>query len=405
MHREDFPLIMKREDLAYFDNAATMQKPRRVIEAVREFYEVNNANPLRGLYDLSVEATRMVSEAREAVAKFIGAEDAQEVIFTSGATEGLNMAAEWVAGGEIVVGLGEHHANLLPWAVVAKRTGAKLRLAKCLRDGTIDKNDFKAKLSAKTKVVAVGLVGNVLGGENDVKRLFREVRKVSSDALCVVDAAQAVAHRRVDVRDLGADVLAFSGHKIGAPMGIGVLYGKRELLEKVEPVKVGGEMVERVSVENGKVDVKYAEVPQRFEGGTLNVGGIIGLGAAIEYLESVGMEKIERYERELLEYATERLAAIREVEVYGAGKGMIALNVAGVHAHDTAAILNEEGIAVRAGWHCAQPLLKHLGIGPVVRVSMSFYNTKEEIDKLVRALSTVAEKMGMTSGTSSRGEK
>ncbi|MDO5480892.1 MAG: cysteine desulfurase [Candidatus Saccharibacteria bacterium] len=443
MNREDFPLIMgsendmadccmgckwkaKPDGLIYFDNAATMQKPRRVIRAVEEFYETSNANPLRGIYDLSQEATRMVNEAREKVAEFIGAFSAEEVIFTSGATEGLNMVAKWCgefgnllvssgpsdglgADDEIIVGMGEHHANLLPWGRIARETGAKLRLVKCQRDGTMDEEEFFRVLTPNTRVVAMNLVGNVMGGGNDVKRMFR-VAHEKSGAICVLDAAQAVAHRRINVQELGADFMVFSGHKMGAPMGIGVLYGKRELLEKVEPVKLGGEMMEWVEVrrseterrvdlawemDDGGIFVKYAKIPQRFEAGTMNVGGIIGLRAAVEYLEEVGLKKIGEYERRLTDYAMERISG-DSVEIYGAENGIIALNVMGVHPQDTAEILNQEGIAVRAGWHCAQPMLEFLGIGPVVRISLCFYNTEEEVDKLVRVLSEVRGKMGMT---------
>ena len=436
MNREDFPLIMgavndmadccmgkdmgwkvKPEGLVYLDNAATMQKPRQVIRAVQGFYETANANPLRGMYDLAVGATEVVDEVRKKVARFIGGSSADEVIFTSGATEGLNMAAEWSVGGsrarsggfesdfggggfglsaddEILVGIGEHHSNLLPWARAAGQTGAKLRLVNVNEDGAIDEKDFLAKLTPNTKVVAVQLIGNVLGNENDVKRLFKAAHG-QSGAICVLDAAQAVAHVLVDARGLGADILAFSGHKIGAPMGIGVLWAKRELLEKMEPLEVGGGMVESVKINRDGVDVERAKIPQRFEAGTLNVGGIVGLGAAIDYLESVGMGEIERHEEELTDYAVAALEGVSGVEIYGAGKGIIALNISEVHPHDTAAILNEEGIAVRAGWHCAQPLLEFLEIGPVVRVSMSFYNTKEEIDKLVRALAMARGRMGL----------
>ena len=414
MNREDFPLILAGgsvkadccldprdvgavEGLIYFDNAATMQKPRRVIEAVREFYECRNANTLRGLYGLSVGATEEVERVRGEVANFIGAEGADEIIFTAGATAGLNMAAMWGAGmssdDEIVVGIGEHHSNLLPWVRIAEATGARLKLVKCMRDGTVDLGDYERALTPNTRVVAVNYIGNVFGGENCIKNLFREAHDRGRDVMCVLDAAQAVAHKEVNMRGLGADVMCFSGHKMGAPMGIGVMYARRKIMEgRVMPMMVGGGMVEDVAVMDDGLLVRSAKGVRGFEAGTLNVGGIVGLGVAIEYLEEVGMGRIREYEEGLTEYLMEKVGEV--AEVYGGGNGMVAFNVPGVHAHDTAQILADEGVAVRAGWHCAQPLLESLGIGPVVRASTCFYNTQEEIDRMVRILGGVAGRMG-----------
>ncbi|MBR3323591.1 aminotransferase class V-fold PLP-dependent enzyme [Candidatus Saccharibacteria bacterium] len=411
MNREDFPMIavadsMKadccldprdngdREGWIYFDNAATMQKPRQVLKAVDEFYRRAYASPLRGLYDLSVAVTEEVRRAREKVAEFISADLPEEIIFTSGATEGLNMAAMWCAGltsdDEIIVSRGEHHSNLLPWLRIAEATGAHLKMVDCRPDGTVDEVDYLKALTPNTKVVAVNLVGNVLGGKNCIKNLFKQAHN-RGEVLCVLDAAQAVAHMKIDVRELNADIMVFSGHKMGAPMGIGVLYGKKKVLERVSPVQMGGEMVEQVSLEKKGLMVKFAEAPEKFEAGTQNVGGIIGLAAAIDYLTGVGFDKIASYERDLLDYATERLGEV--AEIYGAGNGIVAFNITGIHPHDTAQFLSGEGIAVRAGWHCAQPLLEWLKIGPVVRMSLSFYNTREEIDKMAKILTRLKQEM------------
>lgn len=417
MKRKDFPLIAGAasemadccmgkdmgwqappEGLVYLDNAATMQKPRQVLAAVDRYYRTCSANPLRGMYDLSVAAGEQVATARAKVAKFIGAKSSEEIVFCSGATEGLNMVAGWCepqlsSDDEILLSFGEHHSNILPWAMISQKTGASLSMARCKLDGTIIVEDFENNLNPNVQVVSISYIGNVLGGENRIKKLFKKAHEMG--AICILDMAQAVAHRKVNVRDLDADIAVFSGHKMGAPMGIGVIYAKKHILEMAVPSKLGGGAVDTVQVTPLGIKMIYpaAGGPQKFEAGTLNVGGIVGLGAAIDYLEEVGLERIAKYERELTDYALEKLDAV--ARVYGGNNGMIAFNVPGVHPHDVAQILNSEGIAVRAGWHCAQPLLEHLHIGPVVRASLSFYNTKGEIDKLARVLKTVPGKMGV----------
>ena len=395
MNREDFPIFKHQAGLAYLDNAATMQKPQAVIDAVRDFYERQNANPLRGLYDLSVQATEKVEQAREKIAKFIGAESPKEIIFTSGATDGLNQAAMWLSDlssdDEMLVSYGEHHSNLLPWVRMVEANRAVLRPLECEPDGTVQEADFKRRLTPNTRIVALNLVGNVMGGENRIKNLFKQAH--NRGAKCVLDAAQAVAHQKVNVRELGADIMVFSGHKMGAPMGTGVVYARSDFLEKVAPVWLGGEMVESVSIELGMMRTEFAEAPRKFEAGTQNIGGIVGLLAAVDYLEGVGLEKIAKYEQELTAYMREKLE--ETVEVYGAGKGILAFNLPGVHPHDVAQFLNEKQIAVRAGWHCAEPLLEHLEIGPVVRASLSFYNTEEDVDRLAAALGELKEKAGV----------
>lgn len=413
MNREDFPLIMAAENqkadccldpreveavkgLIYFDNAATMQKPRQVIEAVQKFYRYGNANAFRGLYDLSAEATAKVREVREKVASFIGAKSADEVIFTSGTTDGLNMVAKWYAkmsmDDEILISMGEHHSNFLPWVQLSEETGARLRFVDCNEDGTVEMPDYKVLLTPNTKITALNYINNVYGGENCIKDLFKMAHEMH--ATCILDAAQAPMHKRINVQELGADIMAFSGHKMGGPMGIGVLYAKEEILSDMSPVYVGGGMVERLMLMPDGVFMEMSSAPKKFEAGTLNVEGIIGLGAAIDYLEEVGVEKIQKYVQELTDYAIEQLSK-ETAEVYGGNNGIISFNIDGVHAHDVAQMLAREGIAVRAGWQCAQPLLRDTGIGPVVRMSLAMYNTKEEIDKMVDVLSGVSEGMGI----------
>ena len=395
--RADFPLLT--EDVAYLDNAATAQKPTAVLDAVRDFYERQNANPLRGLYALGVEATDAYEGAREEVRAFIGAESTEEIIFTRNATESLNLVAySWAEanlqeGDEILITVMEHHSNLLPWQHAARRCGAALKYIECAPDGTITEEMFRAALTERTKLVSMAHVSNVLGVENDI-RTFAAIAHAHG-AVFVADGAQSAPHRPVDVRDLGVDFFAFSGHKMCAPMGIGVLYGKRELLKNMPPFLTGGEMIEIVRRDTAT----YAELPHKFEAGTVNAGGAVGLAAAIRYLRGIGFDAIMEREEQLARLGMELLAAIPQVRVLGKEDpaqhhGILTFDIEGVHPHDVAAILDSDGICVRAGHHCAQPLLQHLGIPSTTRASFAFYNTEEEVRRLAASVADIRKKMG-----------
>ncbi|MBQ8117045.1 MAG: SufS family cysteine desulfurase [Lachnospiraceae bacterium] len=395
--RADFPLLT--DEVAYLDSAATSQKPRVVIEAEKEFYECYNANPLRGLYELSVEATDRYEEAREAVREFIGAQSAEEIIFTRNATESLNLVAYTYAmsalkaGDEILVTIMEHHSNFLPWLNAAKQCGAKINFLECDADGRITEEAFRAALTARTVLVAMTQISNVLGCENDIKSFAAIAHE--QGAVFVADGAQSVPHIPVNVRELDVDFLAFSGHKMLGPMGIGVLYGKRELLDKMPPFLYGGEMIETVT-RNGAT---YAELPHKFEAGTVNAAGAYGLSRAIAYIRKIGFDAIREREDILTQYAFKRLRENPYVTVLGAENpaehhGILTFRLEGVHPHDVAAILDESRICVRAGHHCAQPLLKHLQVPSTTRASLAFYNTTEEIDRFVEALGTVRRRLG-----------
>lgn len=397
--RADFPLLARYPEIAYLDNAATTQKPKEVLDAVRAYYEEENANPLRGLYDLSVRATEAYEAAREAVRGFIGAASTREIIFTRNASESLNLAAYCLSeaflreGDEILITVMEHHSDLLPWQQAARRHGAVLKYIECDSQGLITEENFRSCLTERTKIVAMTHISNVLGVRNDV-RTFAAIAH-SQGAVFVADGAQSVPHIPVDVQDLGVDFLAFSGHKMLAPMGIGVLYGREEILAQLPPFLYGGEMIEYVTRE----DATYTELPHRFEAGTVNVGGAVGLAAAIRYYEKVGFHFIEERERELGEYAMERLCQVPHLRLLGpeeaAGHhGIFTFTIDGVHPHDIAAILDEEGVDIRAGHHCAQPLMQFMGTPSTVRASLAFYNTEAEIDRLAEALGTVRRRMG-----------
>ena len=396
--RKQFPLL-KNQNIAYLDNAATSQKPTVVLDAAREFYDNYNANPFRGLYELSEEATDRYEHARKAVQKFINARHPEEIIFTRNATEGLNLAAfslgELVLkpGDEILVSISEHHSNLLPWQQAAKRTGASVRYLECEKDGTYTADALKKMLTPRTKILAMAQVSNVFGRVNDLKK-FAEICH-SQGVILVADGAQSVPHMPVDVQELGVDFLAFSGHKMLAPEGIGVLYGKLEWLEKMPPFLTGGEMIESVSRE-GAV---YAEVPHKFEAGTVNAGGAVALEAAINFINETGFDNIQRWEDYLTELAFEKLRKIPYVHVIGSEKasdhhGILTFAVEGVHPHDVAAILSADGIAVRAGHHCAQPLHQYLGVMSTSRASLAFYNTEDEVLRFVESVKQLRRKMG-----------
>lgn len=398
VYRADFPLL-DSSDVIYMDNAATSQRPQVVLDAMNEFYKHHNANPLRGVYKLSVEATEDYENARAKVAKFINASGSEEIVFTRNATESLNLVAysyglnNIKAGDEIVVSILEHHSNMLPWQMVAKATGANLVFLECEEDGEITKAEIDSKINEKTKIVACTQISNVLGIPTPIEYIIEKAHSVG--AIAVVDGAQSIPHKKIDVRALDADFFAFSGHKLCGPMGIGVLYGKKELLDAMPPFLSGGEMIEYVTRDSAT----YAELPHKFEAGTVNAEGAVGLAAAIDYIESIGYEKIESIERELSEYAIETLSKNKYVRILGSkdpGKhsGIINFILEGVHPHDVSTILDSKGIAVRAGHHCAQPLLQHLKINSTTRASLSFYNTKEEIDALSAALSDIRKEMG-----------
>ena len=396
--RKDFPLIRNNPDLAYLDNAATTQKPESVLRAVSRYYEEDNANPLRGLYDLSQRATEVYEEGREAVRSFINAESTEEIVFTRNASESLNLVAYTFGttieeGDEIVLSVMEHHSNLIPWQQLAKRKGAVLKWIEPDKTGRIPEESFASALSTKTKIAALAQVSNVLGYKNDVKTFAKMAH--DAGAVFVCDGAQSVPHFPVDVRDLDVDFLAFSGHKMYGPMGIGVLYGKKELLQKMPPFLYGGEMIEYVTKEGAT----WAELPHKFEAGTVNAGGSAGLKAAIDYYRQVGFENIVRREKELSVRAYEILDAIPGLHIIGAEdgalhNGIFAFTIDGVHPHDIAEILNADGVCIRAGHHCAQVLMKHLCENSTARVSLAFYNTEEEIEKLGRSLASVRKRMG-----------
>lgn len=397
-YREDFPLL-KQNHTIYIDNAATAQKPRSVIEAERIFYEETNANPLRGFYPLSLDATEVYENARKEVQNFIHAESEKEIIFTRNTTESLNLVAYSYAlknlkpGDEIVVTIMEHHSNLLPWQMAASMTGATLKYLECEPDGTLTEQALTETIHEKTKLLAVGHVSNVLGCVNPVRKMADLAH--SFGAVVVVDAAQSAPHMEINVKELGADFLAFSGHKLMAPMGIGVLYGRQELLENMPPFLTGGEMIQSVSRE-GAV---YAELPHKFEAGTVNAAGAAGLAAAIRYIKELGFETLEKKELELTKQAMDGLSELPHVHIIGSEKpenhtGIVSFTIEQVHPHDVSEILAADGIDVRAGHHCAQPLLTFLKVYNTTRASFMFYNTTEEVGAFVKSVAQVRRRMG-----------
>ena len=397
-YKADFP-IFAQDKTVYIDNAATAQRPACVLDAERNFYLEHNANPLRGLYALSVAATEDVEAAREAVRAFIGAQHREEIIFTRGTTESLNLVAysygrsQLHAGDEVLVSITEHHSNLLPWQAVCRETGAALRYIECEPDGRIDLDKVEKLMTDKTKLVAVAQVSNVLGRVNPIRALADMAHRVGAVLVC--DGAQSTPHMPVDVQALGADFFAFSGHKLYGPMGIGVLYGRRELLEKMPPFLTGGEMIESVT----RAGAVYAELPYKFEAGTGNAAGAVGLHAAIDYIGSIGFDTIHARELAVSRLAFEKLRALPHVHVLGAERaeahnGILTFTLDDVHPHDVGEILAADGVAVRAGHHCAQPLLEHLGYRSTVRASFAFYNTADDAEKFIDSLSTVRERMG-----------
>ncbi len=388
--KKDFPLL-ENENIAYLDSGATTQKPIQVIKAVEEFYQKYNANPHRGAYSLSVEATEQYENTRTKIAKFINAKHREEIIFSKNATESLNLIAysygldNLKKDDEVVISIMEHHSNLVPWQKMTKQTGSKLNYMYINENYEITDEEIENKITDKTKIVGITHVSNVLGTINNVKKIIKYAHK--KGAVVIVDASQSIPHMKIDVQDLDADFLVFSGHKMLAPLGIGVLYGKREILNKMTPFLMGGDMIEYVYEQ----ETTFAPLPNKFEAGTQNVEGVIGLGAAIDYIENLGYDKIQEIEHEVISYARQELSKLDYLTLYTTPNeenhsSVISFNIKGVHPHDVASILDSEGVCVRSGNHCAQPLMRFLGIDSTCRASFYIYNTKEDVDKLVKAL-------------------
>lgn len=388
--KKDFPIFENR-DISYLDSGATSQKPQYVINAIEEFYKKFNANPHRGAYSLSLETTEQYENIREKIAKFINARNKEEIIFSKNASESLNLIAysyglsNLKQNDEVVLSIMEHHSNLVPWQFVTKQTNSILKYMYINNEFELSKEEIESKITDKTKVVGITHISNVLGTINNVKEIIKYAHK--KGAIVIVDVSQSIPHTKVDVQDLDADFLVFSGHKMFAPLGIGVLYGKKELLNKMPPFLMGGDMIEYVYEQN----TTYAPLPNKFEAGTQNVEGVVGLGAAIDYIESIGYETINKVEQEVTEYAVNELSKLNFIEMYVTPNkqnhsSVISFNVKGVHPHDVASILDVNGVCIRSGNHCAQPLLRYMGMDSTCRASFSIYNTKEDVDKLVDAL-------------------
>ncbi|KAF6576901.1 cysteine desulfurase [Paenibacillus polymyxa] len=398
--REQFPILHQEingHPLVYLDNAATSQKPLAVIEAIKHYYEYDNSNVHRGVHTLGSRATDAYEGAREKVARFLNAKRSQEIIFTRGTTTALNLVASSYGranckeGDEIVITQMEHHSNLIPWQQVAKATGATLKYIPLQEDGSVDLADVENTITENTKIVAIAHVSNVLGVVNPVKEIAAIAHRTG--AVIVIDGAQSTPHMKVDVQDIDADFYAFSGHKMCAPTGIGALYGKKALLENMEPIEFGGEMIDDV----GLYESTWKELPWKFEGGTPIIAGAVGLGAAIDFLESIGMDAIAQHESRLSNYALKRLREVEGLTIYGPAErhvGLVTFNLDDVHPHDVATVLDSKGVAVRAGHHCCQPLMRWLKASATARASFYLYNTEEEVDALVSALIQTKEYFG-----------
>lgn len=388
--KKDFPILNER-NITYLDSGATTQKPIQVINAIDEYYKTINANVHRGAYSLSIEATLAYENAREKIARFINSSSAEQVIFTKNATESLNLIAYSYGienlnkDDEIVLSIMEHHSNLVPWQKVSKANGAKLNYMYINDEFEISDEEIENKITDKTKIVGITHVSNVLGTINNVKKIIKQAHK--KGAIVIVDASQSIPHMKIDVQDLDCDFLVFSGHKMLAPLGIGVLYGKKQLLNHMTPFLMGGDMIEYVYEQ----ETTFAPLPNKFEAGTQNIEGVIGLSAAIEYIENIGYERIAQIEDKIVSYAREELLKLDFLELYITPNkenhsAVISFNIKGVHPHDVASILDNYGVCVRSGNHCAQPLMRYLGIDSTCRASFYLYNTKEDVDKLVEAL-------------------
>ena len=401
--RKDFPFFEK-STLAYLDNSATTQRPRQVVEAVADYEYHHNSNPFRGLYELSIDATERYEAARAKVAGFINAESDKEIIFTRNASESLNLVAYSLSemlhkegklgeGDEIITTVVEHHSNMLPWRLAAERYGATVKFLECEEDGSFSPGRFKELLTDRTRMVAMTAMSNIFGRVIDIKAFAGAAHEVG--AYFIADGSQSVPHSKTDVQDLDVDFLAFSGHKMLAPMGIGVLYGKQEILEKMPPFLSGGEMIEYVTLDS----ITYAELPHKFEAGTVNAGGAVGLAAAIDYIESIGLHNIEERELELTKIALDGMKKIPHVIVLGSDAaeehhGILTFKIEGVHPHDIAAIIADSNVAVRAGHHCAEPLHQFIKIPSTTRASLMFYNTEEEVERLLEVMSKIRPMMG-----------
>ena len=399
LSKANFPVFDVYKDIAYLDNSATQQKPVQVLDRVAKYYREENANPMRGLYGLSMSATEAYGNAREAVRRFIGAGSSREIVFTRNATESLNLVAySWgraniTEGDELLVAISEHHSDMLPWQLLAKEKGAKINYLECDKSGLYTAEALRAALTEKTKLFAIAQISNVFGRLNPIKE-FAEICHQNGTVI-VCDGAQSVPHLPVDVKDLGVDFLAFSGHKMLAPMGIGVLYGREELLEKMPPFLSGGEMIETVTL----CGATYAELPHKFEAGTVNAGGAVGLHAAIDYINELGFDAIEKRENELTALAFHEMKKVTHVSIIGSEDpaehhGILTFTVEGVHPHDIAAIMDSEGVCIRAGHHCAQPLHRFLGVQSTARASLAFYNDEADIERFIMALKGLRRRMG-----------
>lgn len=388
--KKDFPIFNNR-DVVYLDSGATTQKPQCVIDAVNKFYENSNANPHRGAYSLSIEATEVYENTRRKIAKFINAKSSEEIIFTKNASESLNLVAYSYGldnlneNDEVVLSIMEHHSNLVPWQMVTKKTKSNLKYMYINDEFELSNDEIESKITDKTKIVAITHVSNVLGTINNVKEIIKYAHKKGAKVL--LDASQSIPHMKVDVQDLDADFVIFSGHKMLAPLGIGVLYAKKEILNKMNPFLMGGDMIEYVYEQ----ETTFAPLPNKFEAGTQNVGGVVGLGAAIDYIEKIGYDEIRKYEDEVVGYAIDELSKLDYLTLYITPNrenhsSVISFNIKGVHPHDVASILDSENVCVRSGNHCAQPLMRFLGIDSTCRASFYFYNTKEDVNILVKAL-------------------
>jgi cysteine desulfurase/selenocysteine lyase len=398
--RRDFPILDRRisgKKLVYLDNAATSQKPRRVLDTLTEYYEKHNANIHRGVHRLAEEATASYEEARQKVARFLGAPDTVGLVFTRGTTEAINLVAHgWGRkflgeGDEVVLTEAEHHSNLVPWQLAAQATDAKLRFIPILEDGTLDMDEAERLIGPRTKLVGCIHASNVLATINPVEKLARMAHGVG--ALMLVDGAQSAPHLQVDVDALGCDFYACSGHKMLGPTGVGVLWGKPEILDQMDPFLGGGEMIREVHLDHST----WNDLPYKFEAGTMNIAQAVGLGAAVDYLDEVGMENVREHERRLGEYAYRRLSELEGITIYGPKEnrtGLISFSLPDVHPHDLSQLLDEEGIAIRSGHHCAQPLMRRFGVAAMARASFYLYNAKEEVDALVEALVRAREFFG-----------
>ena len=393
--KKDFPLL-RDNNITYLDSGATTQKPEYVLNSISNFYETSNANPHRGAYALSIKATEVYEQTREKIAKFIGAKHSEEIIFSKNATESLNLIAysygleNLGVGDEIVISIMEHHSNLVPWQKVSKKTGSKLNYMYINENFEISDEEIEEKITDKTKIVGITHVSNVLGTINNIEKIIKYAHK--KGAVVVVDASQSIPHMQIDVSKLDCDFLVFSGHKMLAPLGIGVLYGKREILNKMTPFLMGGDMIEYVYEQ----DTTFAPLPNKFEAGTQNVEGVIGLGAAIDYIQNIGYDRISKIEEKVVSYAREELSKLDFLTLYMTKNSLnhssvISFNIDGVHPHDVASILDSQNVCVRSGNHCAQPLMRYLKIDSTCRASFYIYNTKEDVDNLVLALKKAYE--------------